>query len=235
MYKLLHKGVSREKVVIGEYRSDIEKDQEAEKRLKSVFVDVLVFTTTEGKKRIPIQELLKIEQQMIRESAESRESGYEEGFKKGRDQGILEAKKVINNFALLLIDANKQRDLLFQEAHKKILELVLKISSKVTFEAVRLDPEISSSIIAGTIDMLIDKSKIKVKVNPDHLPIIEQQIEKYKGLSSAVKEISIEPDSRVRFGGCFIETPSGDIDARIDSQLDIICKAICIDGDEDGV
>ncbi|MFH2037249.1 MAG: FliH/SctL family protein [Candidatus Zixiibacteriota bacterium] len=233
MSRLLHKIVSGEKVIIGEFRSDLEKDREVENRLESVFTDVAVVTTIEGRKLVPIQELLKIEKQMSEDRDRARENGYEDGYQKGIEQGQLEAKKVINNFASLLIDANKQRDMLFKEAHRKILELVTKIASKVTFESARLDPEITSSIIAGTIEKLVDKSKIIVKVNPDHLPIIEQQIERYKGLSSAIKEITIEPDSRVRHGGCFIETPAGDIDARIDSQLEIMTKALCFD--EDGV
>ena len=89
-----------------------------------------------------------------------------------------------------------------------------------------IDPEVTAGIIAGTIERLVDKSKIKIKVHPDHLPIIEQQIDRFKGDSNAVKEIAIEPDNRVRYGGCFIETPTGDIDARVDSQLDIIAEEI---------
>jgi flagellar assembly protein FliH len=230
--KLYHNTISDEKVVIGEYRVDIEADRSAEKRIASVFVNVNVLTTIEGKKLVPIQELLKIEKQMIEEKETSQKKGYDDGFQKGRDIGHREAQEVINNFASLLTDASRQRNVLFDEAHQKIRELVMKIARKVTFDAARLDPEITANIISGTIDKLVDKGKIKVKVSPDHLPMIEQQIDRFKGDSTAIKEISIEPDSRVRYGGCFIETPTGDIDARIESQMEIIDKTLQTEEDE---
>ena len=64
------------------------------------------------------------------------------------------------------------------------------------------------------------------QVHPDHVPLIEQQIERFKGNSTIIKEIQIEGDARVRHGGCFIETPTGDIDARVESQMEIIVEAL---------
>lgn len=224
--KIIQNRISGEKVIIGEFRADLEADRAAEDKIGSVFVDVNVITTIEGKKLVPIQELLKIEQQMHREKAEAEQDGYNNGYKDGLDEGHKDAQKVINNFASLIKDASRQRQVLFDEAHQKILELVIKIARKVTFNAARLDPDITAQIISGTIDKLVEKSKIKVKVNPDHLPHIEQQIDRFKADSTAIKELSIEPDSRVRYGGCFIETPTGDIDARIDSQMEIVAKTL---------
>jgi flagellar assembly protein FliH len=227
--KVIESGISGDKVIIGEYRADLEADRVAEERIKSQFLGINILTTIEGKKLVPIQELVKIEEQIQGEKSEVEQRGYIKGYEEGLSKGHEEAQKVIDNFASLLKDAERQRRVLFDEAHRKILELVTKIASKVTYNAARLDPDITASIIAGTIAKLVEKSKIKVKVNPDHLPHIEQQIDRFKGDSTAIKDIAIEPDSRVRYGGCFIETPTGDIDARIDSQMEIVGKALDID------
>ncbi|MEW5923041.1 MAG: FliH/SctL family protein [Candidatus Zixiibacteriota bacterium] len=232
MSKLLNAPVRDEKVVIGEYRADIEADHAAEKKLATVYLGINVVTTVEGRKMIPIQELLKIDKQLVRERQQAYNQGFSDGHKKGLDTGHQEARKVIDNFAGLIKDAVSQREVLYEEAHRKILELVLKIARKVTFGAAQIDPDVTAKIISGTIEKLVDKSKIKVKVRPEHLPMIEQQIERFMGESTAVKEISIEPDVRVRFGGCFIETPTGDVDARVDSQLDIISEEIGNLGDQ---
>ena len=40
--------------------------------------------------------------------------------------------------------------------------------------------------------------------------------------STAIKDLQFEADPRVREGGCFIETPTGDIDARLESQFEVI-------------
>ncbi|MEW6014973.1 MAG: FliH/SctL family protein [Candidatus Zixiibacteriota bacterium] len=226
MSKLLQCAVTEERVIIGEYRADIEADRMAEKQLASRFPDVQVTTSLEGRKLIPIQEIFKIEERMRRDTELQRQKGYEEGYNKGISEGQKEARKVVANFSGLITDAVKQREILYEDARRKILELVLQIARKVTFDAARIEPDITAGIIAGTIKKLTDKSKIKVKVHPDHLPHIEQQLDRFRGDSTAVKELVIEADSRVLCGGCFIETPTGDVDARIDSQLDIIAEAL---------
>ncbi len=232
MSKLYHSDVSEEKVIIGEYRTDIEADLKAEEKLNRIFFDIAVLTTIEGKKLVPVQELLKIEQQMNKEKEKSTKKGYEEGYQKGVETGHREAQQVVNNFATLIKDASNQREVLYEEARSKILELIILISNKVTCDAARIDPEVTTGIINNTIDKLVDKSRIKVKVHPDHLPIIEQQIDRFKGESTVIKKIIIEPDKRVRHGGCFIETPTGDVDARIESQLGIIAESIGENEDE---
>lgn len=226
MSKLLHIPVRDGKVVIGEFRSDIEADRKAEKKLATVFKNINVITTLEGKKMIPIQELLKIDRGLVQERQTAYNQGYQDGHNKGIDEGHAEAQKVIDNFASVTKDAIGQREVLYEESRRKILELILQIARKVTFEAARIDPDVTAAIINGTIDKLVDKSKIKIKVHPDQLPLIEQQIDRFKGESTAIKEIIIEPDRRVRYGGCFIETPTGDIDARVESQMDVITEEI---------
>ncbi|MCX6828968.1 MAG: FliH/SctL family protein [candidate division Zixibacteria bacterium] len=226
MSKLLHRPLLNDKVIIGEYRVDIEADQLSEKKLATKFSDINVITSVEGRKLIPIQEIIKIEQRLIRDKETEYKRGCQDGYRQGKAEGHLEAQKVIDNFATLIMDAVRQREILYEEAHSKILDMVINISRKVTFEAARVDPDITAQIISGAIKKLVDKSKIKVKVHQDHLPLLEQQIEQFRGDSTAIKELAIEADSRVRYGGCFIETPTGDIDARLESQIEIIAEAL---------
>ena len=51
---------------------------------------------------------------------------------------------------------------------------------------------------------------------------IEQNINKFLQRDTFIKEIIIEADLRVRYGGCLIETPTGNINARIESQFELI-------------
>jgi flagellar biosynthesis/type III secretory pathway protein FliH len=55
---------------------------------------------------------------------------------------------------------------------------------------------------------------------------VEQNINRFLKGSTSIKEITIEPDLRVSYGGCFIETPTGDIDARLESQFEVIDEVL---------
>ena len=234
--RLINPQVVNEKVVIGDFRSDIVIDRNAEDVVRHEFPEVEIITSVEGNKLVLIASLLGLDTRLKEEdeqrriealeaAKDSRESGYKNGYQDGLDKGHEEAQEVINNFGSLINAATKQRDFLYQDAKKNILELVTSIAKKITFGAARTDPDVTAGIIAGVIDKIVDKTKIKVKVHPEHYPSIEQQIDRFKGDSTAIKDISIEPDTRVRMGGCYIETPSGDIDARVESQMEIITNA----------
>ena len=77
-------------------------------------------------------------------------------------------------------------------------------------------------MIGGVIDQLVDRTKLRVKVHPDHLPLVEQNMDRFLASSTVIKDLKFEADPRVRMGGCFIETPTGDIDARLSSQFEVI-------------
>jgi flagellar assembly protein FliH len=214
------------RVIIGEFRSDLEADKIAETKLTSRFANITITHSIEGRRLVPIQEIAKIEQALEKEKEEAYKRGYAEGRRTGKEEGYLEAKKVIDNFAGLIKDAISQREALYNDARKEILELILKIARKVTFSALQVDPNLTAEIISNVIRRLIDKTKIKIKVHPNHLPMIQSQIERFRGDSPDVKEMTIEADARVRYGGCIIETPSEDIDARVESQLEIITESL---------
>lgn len=231
--RLINPHLVNEKVVIGDFRSDIVIDRKAEEIVRVEFPEVEIITSVEGNKLIPIASLLKLDKRIKKENEQSRleavataedaqKNGYKSGYQDGLNKGHEEAQKVIDNFATLINAATKEREVLYNDAKKNILELVSIIAQKITFGAARTDPDVTAGIISGVIDKIVDKTKIKVKVHPEHYPSIDQQIERFKGDSTAIKDITIEPDARVRQGGCYIETPSGDIDARVESQMDII-------------
>ena len=187
-----------------------------------------MFTDPDGAKLIPVQEVDEIDRVLQQMSEKSRKDGLRQGHSKGLEEGLDKAREVLQQLNQAIKDAVTQRESLLQEAKQKILELVIQISRKVTYDAVKADPEITLEMISGVIDGLIDRSRLKIKVHPDHLPIVEQNIDIFLKGSTTIKEIAIEPDPRVKYGGCFIETPTGDIDARLESQFEVIEEAILL-------
>lgn len=216
-------------VYIGEKHLDRDKEISAEHKLAVLFPDVVMLTDPDGAKLIPVQEVNKIERFLNEQVRKASQAGHQEGHKAGYEEGLAKASEVLGQFDAAIKDAVAQRETLLIEAKRKILDLVIQISRKVTYDAVKADPELTLGMISGVIDSLVDRSRLKIKVHPDHLPIIEQNIDTFLKGSTTIKEISIEPDPRVRYGGCFIETPTGDIDARLESQFEVIEETILAD------
>ena len=213
-------------VVIGEVLCDLEQENAAEQKLGGLFPLVTVMTHPDGSKSIPIQEIHKIEEAYRRDRQADYQKGLREGYEKGHAAGLAvgkaEAQKVLGDFEQAIGQVVAQRQALLEEAKHQVLQLVIQTSRKVTCNAFEADPELTVKLISGVIESLTDRSKLKIKVNPNHLPVVEQHINTFLEGSTSIKDIEILPDPRVKYGGCFIETPSGDIDARLESQLEII-------------
>lgn len=232
MSKIITKAFVGPSVFIGERQLDLSAEAEAEKKLGSLFPLVAVMTSPDGAKLISIKEINKIEAEYHKGLEEARKQGFKNGHDAGYNKGLEEARRVLTRFDNAIKDAVMQRTQLLEEAKQKILDLVVKISRKVTFDAVEIDREATVEMIARIIDQLVDRSKLKIKVNPAHLPIVEQNINRFLSNNAAIKELTFEADPRVRYGGCFIETPGGDIDARLESQFDVINEVMQTGGDE---
>ncbi len=254
--RLLSNTFVSDTIVIGNLGSDLEADLAAEEVILKEVGQVEIVTSVDGRKLVPIryfallnerlqkekrrlidekhqiQEILLEENRRIEEEtrqkayAEGNQKGYKEGHAKGLHEGQREAREVVASLDGLLQDTLKQRDTLYKTSQQNIINLILEISRKITFDAARIDPEVTAGIIEKVIEKLTDKSRIKIKVHPDHLPVLEQQIERFRGESAAIKELNFEADARVRYGGCFIETPTGDVDVRLETQMDIISGLI---------
>jgi flagellar assembly protein FliH len=218
-------------VFVGEKHLDREQQQHAAAILERIFPLVSVTNDPDGARYIPIEEVFKMEEQFRQAQQDACRNGREEGRKAGLQEGLSRAEDVLKQLDSAIRDALEQREVMLEDAKQQILDLVIQISRKVTFEAIELDPESTLKLISGVIDTLLDRSRIKIKVNPDHLPIVEQNINTFLKGSATIKEIVIEPDPRVRYGGCFIETPTGDIDARLESQFEVIRDTLLNEGE----
>ncbi|UCC43440.1 MAG: hypothetical protein JSU65_09875 [Candidatus Zixiibacteriota bacterium] len=219
-------------VFIGEQHRETLAEQKAERTLKQFFPFVSFITTQEGAKLIPIQEIHKVQKHVAELCDRAAQEGYQKGHDAGLDEGREDARKVIRQFEGAVRDAVGQREALLQDAKQHILELVVKVTKKVTCDTLRVDPELALSMISRVIDQLADRTRLKIKVHPDFLPIIEQETERLLAGSTTIKDLTFEADSRVKLGGCFIETPSGDIDARLESQFEVIEEALLADEEE---
>lgn len=220
--KILRNTVEGPKFYVGDKHLDFEKEKVSQDRLGMLFPKVSVITDADGARFIPIQEMNLMEKSLNEQKKQSYDDGYKVGYDTGLKKGLEKAQTVLRNFESSIKTAITQREALLDESREKVLELVVKICRKVTYEAVEVDPEKTLKIINGVINSLIDRSNLKIKVNPQHLPIVEQNVHTFSEDSALIKNIEIVADPRVKYGGCFIETPTGDIDARLNSQIDVI-------------
>jgi flagellar biosynthesis/type III secretory pathway protein FliH len=228
--KIIRYSSSGSAVVIGDRLRDVSYDESTVHQIQEQFPGVELTLSPDGDKVLSLLEASRVVQVHKDALDKVRRSAYDEGKHAGYEQGKTEQQKetqrVVQQFEDAIKQAVSQRRQLLEETRQQALELILKIARKVTFDAVQVDPSLTLKIIHGVIDQLIDKSNLTVRVNPAHLDTIKNDLGHFLPDSAEVMTIRLEPDARVKIGGCLIDTSSDSIDARIESQFLLIEQSL---------
>lgn len=137
-----------------------------------------------------------------------------EAYQTGRDEAETE---LIDN--LLAIKEIRLQAL--QEVEQDVLKLSIKLAEKIIGREVRQDETVRGEIVLNALRQARQQEMLTVRVNANDLPLVEQMRERIDSFGRA-KYIDFIADQSVKEGGCIIESQSGTIDARLETQLRIL-------------
>ena len=158
------------------------------------------------------------------EEAETiKKSAFDEGYRKGLEQAeadMAEFRKDITAFMHAAKDV-------FEYIAPDILEISVDIAKKIIKKEVETDPQV---LINTIVDVLrtVSKSepKINIRVKPQAVQFIKDTLPNITYQYGIDAKINIVADPSIEEGGCVFQTNNGIVDASIDTQLEIIKKAL---------
>lgn len=171
-----------------------------------------------------------LEEAELRRRSDEKEQVYQTGFTQGHAQGRQEEQERMRPALQSIQSACEAlaqlQESLCQQAESAAVQLALAIARKVIAREVAMTPETVVSVAKAALAKVMDSGHVKVIVHPDDIPIIDQQNGDLKGQLDAKCQLYFEGDASIERGGCIVETDFGDIDARLDHQLDRIVGAL---------
>lgn len=163
-------------------------------------------------------------------SSEAKEHGFQEGYAAGKEKAIsqvrLEYQEKLIQVRELLEQAYAEKEAIISEAEPFLLELSTVIATQIIKQELEEYPDKFVELIKQHILRFKEKEHITICVNPDDYPFIQSQRAHLVSVVNGETEIKIIPDHSVTAKGCMIRTAYGSIDARIDTQMEEIKKAI---------
>jgi flagellar assembly protein FliH len=165
---------------------------------------------------------------------ESRKRGFDEGRAAGYEVGREEAARTqavemesmratIQDF-VDLIDAERRQ--LWLDAEPQIIAFVLEIAGKVVKDEARVNRDVALSVVRNALRRVVDTGNIRIRVHMEDLDTIRSSRDELATLLESIRDVEIVADRRVDPGGCVVETGSGTIDAKLDTQLDEVAAAL---------
>jgi flagellar assembly protein FliH len=166
------------------------------------------------------------------EAESLKETAYQEGYQEGCRVGKEETSAQLNaqmapdiqNLNMLLKSLSEQQAFFLLSQDIPILEMVLAMTEKILGTAVALKPELIQSIIRNILNTLNETGKILIRVNPVHIPYLNDHGAIFDNIDP--ERIQIEEDPAILPGGCHIETEMGFMDIDMDEQMETLKKAL---------
>ncbi|MBN2467887.1 MAG: flagellar assembly protein FliH [Deltaproteobacteria bacterium] len=142
-----------------------------------------------------------------------------EGSMVGKEK-VLEP--ILDDLRRVLVDLSQFKRKLSAHAEEETVMLALAIARKIIGHEVGTNRELLLHVIREASKKIVDTEKIRIKVNPSDLALINETKFRVSNLVEHCENITVEGDDAITNGGCIIETNFGDIDARIEKQLEEI-------------
>ncbi|MCM8823873.1 MAG: FliH/SctL family protein [Candidatus Omnitrophica bacterium] len=132
-------------------------------------------------------------------------------------------KEIVKLRSLLEIIRQSYNEIV-KKTESSLVKLSLSIAKKIIKQESEKNKEVVIAMVKEGLSRVLEKTNIKVRVNPEQLPIVYD----YRGglFSSPQVEgyFDIIADPTISKGSCIIETEGGSIDLRIEKQFSEIRK-----------
>ena len=158
------------------------------------------------------------------EEAETiKKSAFDEGYNKGLEQANADLQAFRQNIARFM---NATKDV-FEYIAPDILEISVDIAKKIIKKEVESDPQVLINTIVDVLKTVSkNEPKINIKVKPQAVQFIKDTLPNITYQYGIDAKINIVADPSIEEGGCIFQTNNGIVDASIDTQLEIIKKAL---------
>lgn len=148
------------------------------------------------------------------------EKAKKDGYAKGRDEGL-------SSVTEMAVKLNTIKAKFYTNAEPEVIKLVMTIAEKVIGKMVRENEGAIKSIVRQAVESVIGE-RITVHLNPEDHKVITSSNEEFRDVFDRSKRIAFKEDEMMSKGGCIVETEVGTIDARLETQLKAIKKALQI-------
>lgn len=163
-------------------------------------------------------------QQAHAEADAIREAARQEGFQAGFDAGLAQAHEQLEPIAAALVSAQsalgEERAKVADEVERHAVDLALQLAAKTLSATIAARPEHVVDVVRGSLRRLLERDHVIVMVSPDDLDLVRAAVEPLKAELGGIGSLDVQAERRVGRGGALVRTQAGEVDARLDQQLE---------------
>lgn len=159
-------------------------------------------------------------------SREGYEAGYQEGLKAAQDeqrQAILDANALAEK---TIADAKADKLNYLVEAEEQIAGMVLDIADKILPQHFIDIPQVILPLVRKAVMKIKDQPEVIVRVSPDQYDLLLLAKNEFQSLLEGQGTLEVKSDETLSVSDCVLESPAGNVDARLSVQLEAVKAAV---------
>ncbi|MBU9720318.1 MULTISPECIES: flagellar assembly protein FliH [Bacillaceae] len=196
-------------------RGELMKQAEAEAQL---LIDEAKFQVESMKEEIEMYQA-QIEQEAEKRYAEAFEAGTERGYQDGLLKGQQDYETCIQKAKEIVAKAEEDYYKHIEDSEEEMLELAIKLAKKIIGNTFNETNEAWVHLLREAVMEIRGQEEVRIYVNPHWYELTLQHLDELKQLALHTNKLYIYPDNTLSESSCIIETPFGQVDASLDSQL----------------
>jgi flagellar biosynthesis/type III secretory pathway protein FliH len=168
--------------------------------------------------RIPVDDEIT-EERLVQEFERGRLQGHAEAamLEADRERAIQDAAH--DRVAVLLENLTRETGRFTGELEKEAYRFAVAVAERIVKREIALDESVVMRQMREAVRRIVGVETITVRVHPDDEALVRSHRAALLSSSDSVREILIEGDETIDRGGCILESATGNVDARIGSQL----------------
>jgi len=203
-----------------DFQAELAQDERSVARLK-----FMLSQAAEQQKHVRKRyddQIKKIKSDHKMELEKVREKSFAEGEKTGLDEGHESVSKALEDLEIFTNKLIENEKNFIRNAEKHVVTLAIAVARRILGREVRSDQDIVIYSVREALRQVADKASILIKVNPEDFQNIIAHRRELQQMDKNFSELDFLEDEKISTGGCVVQTRSGMIDGRLDSQLEEI-------------
>jgi flagellar biosynthesis/type III secretory pathway protein FliH len=176
------------------------------------------FPALEGE-RIPLSQSAR-EAQLRLHAEETLRQAHADGLAAGRAEALEQLAPAREALLAATAVLEQTADEVVPQAEQRAVELALAIAQKVLTVSLELDPALVVSVVTGALRRAVHDGPVAIELNPADVELVRVSLDEVAHKLGGLSKLDLIGERRIARGGCVVRTVEGEIDARLDTQLE---------------
>lgn len=166
------------------------------------------------------------EQQVSQIFEHAKNTGYQAGYEEGKAASQSYYQQTIDQALELLHSIQAEKQQYYLQAQQELVQLACGIAGKIMSREVQMEDSWIVSTVKQALSEMIDPVKVEIYANPEEIALLASHRQELQSPLGGNSELTFVPDSSIEKGGCMLRTKQGAVDARIDTQVNEVKRAL---------